>query len=74
LCDIRIETDDGTIIFGHKIVLISASTYFCEHFTGFNESNIDHIIIRELDSNALQLLMNYIYTGEIIITEVNVKV
>ncbi|KAF0717705.1 kelch-like protein 20 isoform X1 [Aphis craccivora] len=23
LCDIRIETDDGTIIFGHKVVLIS---------------------------------------------------
>jgi len=74
LCDIRIETDDGTIIFGHKVVLISASTYFCENFTGFNESNIDHIHIRELDSTVLQLLINYIYTGEIIITEGNVKV
>jgi len=66
--------DDGTIIFGHKNVLISASTYFRENFTGFNESNIDHIIIRELDSNVLQLLINYIYIGEIIITKDNVKV
>ncbi|KAE9544774.1 hypothetical protein AGLY_000316 [Aphis glycines] len=74
LCDIKIETDDGTIIFGHKIVLISVSKYFHEFFTDFNESNIDHINIKELDSTALQLLINYIYTGEIIITKDNVKV
>ncbi|XP_050053371.1 ring canal kelch homolog [Aphis gossypii] len=74
LCDIRIETDDGTIIFGHKVVFISVSTYFSEIFIDFNESNIDHINIRELDSNILQLLINYIYTGEIIITKGYVKV
>ncbi|XP_050065507.1 ring canal kelch homolog [Aphis gossypii] len=74
LCDIRIKTDDGTIIFGHKVVLISVSTYFREIFIDFNESNIDHINIRELDSTILQLLINYIYTGEIIITKGNVKV
>ncbi|KAF0717140.1 ring canal kelch, partial [Aphis craccivora] len=75
LCDIGIETDDGTIIFGHKVVLISVSTYFRNIFTGSNERNIDHIInIGDLDSTVLQLLINYIYTGEIIITEGNVKV
>ncbi|CAH1710740.1 unnamed protein product [Aphis gossypii] len=74
LCDIGIETDDGTIIFGHKIVLISISTYFRKIFTGSNERNKDHINIKKLDSTALQLLINYIYTGEIIITEGNVKV
>jgi len=66
--------DDGTIIFEHKVVLISVSTYFCKIFTGSNERNIDHINVRELDSTVLQLLINYNYTGEIIITEGNVKV
>ncbi|KAF0744894.1 ring canal kelch isoform X2 [Aphis craccivora] len=74
LCDIRIETDDGMIIFGHKVVLMSVCTYFREIITGFNESHIDHINVSELDSTVLQLLINYIYTGEIIITEGNVKV
>jgi len=74
LCDIRIEADDGTIIFGHKNILISASPYFRDIFTYYNESNIDHINVRELDSTVLELLINYIYTGEIIITEGNVKV
>jgi len=74
LCDIRIETDDGMIIFAHKVVLMSVCTYFREMFTGFNKSNIDHINVRELDSTVVQLLINYIYTGEIIITGGNIKV
>ncbi|KAL4085434.1 hypothetical protein QTP88_027293 [Uroleucon formosanum] len=41
-CDIKLVTDDGTIIFlGHKIVLISASPYFWAMFTRFEESNKD---------------------------------
>ncbi|KAF0705009.1 ring canal kelch isoform X2, partial [Aphis craccivora] len=73
LCDIRIETDDGTIIFGHKVVLISVSTYFREILTGFIENNIDHIHIRKIDSTFLKLLINFIYTGEITVTEGNAK-
>ncbi|XP_026811212.1 kelch-like protein 2 [Rhopalosiphum maidis] len=72
LCDIKIETDDGTIILGHKVVFISVSTYFREIFSSHNESN--HINMRELDSTILQLLINYFNTGEIIITKGNVKV
>lgn len=43
-------------------------------FTHFEEVNKDHINIRELDSNILQLLVDYMYTGEITITEENVQV
>ncbi|KAF0683162.1 kelch-like protein 20 isoform X1, partial [Aphis craccivora] len=68
LCDIRIETDDGTLIFGHKNVLVSASTYFREIFACCNKNKIDHIRMRELDSSVLQLLINYIYTGEILVS------
>jgi len=73
-CDIKLETDDGTVIIGHKVVLISASPYFRAMFTSFEERNKDHIIIKKIDSTILQLLINYIYTGEIIVNEENVQV
>ncbi|XP_029345666.1 kelch-like protein 2 isoform X2 [Acyrthosiphon pisum] len=72
-CDIKLETDDGTVVLGHKVVLVSASPYFRAMFTSFEEKNKDHIIIKELNSTILQLLVNYIYSGEIIVNEENVK-
>lgn len=27
LCDIKLETDDGTIVYGHKVVSASATQY-----------------------------------------------
>lgn len=74
LCDIRFEADDGKIVTGHKIVLIAASPYFRAMFSNFDESNKDLVIMRELDSTILQLLVDYIYTGEIIVTKENVQV
>ncbi|XP_060875314.1 ring canal kelch protein-like [Metopolophium dirhodum] len=68
-CDIKLETDDGTIVVGHKFALLSASPYFRAIFTSFEESNKDHINMKELDSTISQLLINYIYTGEIIVNE-----
>jgi len=73
-CDIKLETDDGTVVLGHKVVLVSASPYFRAMFTSFEESNKDHIVIKELDSTILQFLINYIYTGEIIVNEEHVQV
>jgi len=74
LCDIRFETDDGTIIFGHKNVLMVASPYFRSMFSNFDESDKELVKIREFDSTVLQLLVDYIYTGEIIVTRENVQV
>eukprot|EP00102_Acyrthosiphon_pisum_P019900 XP_016657110.1 PREDICTED: ring canal kelch protein-like [Acyrthosiphon pisum] len=73
LCDIRLKADDGKIVIGHKIVLITASTYFRAMFSHFEESNKDLVTIRELDSTILQLLIDYIYTGEIMVTKENVQ-
>ncbi|XP_008187671.1 ring canal kelch homolog [Acyrthosiphon pisum] len=73
-CDIRFETDDGTLVFGHKNVLIAASPYFRAMFDHFDESNKDLVNIRELDSLVLQILVDYIYTGEFIATKENVQV
>ncbi|XP_060871864.1 kelch-like protein 2 isoform X2 [Metopolophium dirhodum] len=74
LCDIKLETDDGEVIFGHKVVLASASPYFLAMFTNFSEKNQDQVAIRQLDSSALQLLIDFVYSGEISITEKNVQV
>jgi len=73
-CDIKLETDDGTIIFGHKVVLASASPYFQAMFTHFAEKNKELVVIRELDSVILQLLIDFIYSGKIMVTENNVQV
>jgi len=43
-------------------------------FSNFDESNKDLINIKELDSTILRLLVDYIYTGEILITKENVQV
>eukprot|EP00102_Acyrthosiphon_pisum_P026849 XP_016664059.1 PREDICTED: ring canal kelch homolog [Acyrthosiphon pisum] len=74
LCDIKLETDDGEVIFGHKVVLASASPYFLAMFTNFSEKNINQVIIRQLDSRALHLLIDFVYSGKISITEKNVQI
>lgn len=43
-------------------------------FTRFAEKNKDVVVIRELDSTALKLLVDFIYSGKIVITEKNVQV
>jgi len=69
-----LETDDGTIVFGHKNVLVAASPYFRAMFSAFNESNKNLVNMREFNSDVLQLLVDYIYTGEIMVTNENVQV
>jgi len=73
-CDIKLETDDGTIIFGHKAVLASASPYFYAMFTKFAEKNKGLVCIKQMDSTILQLLIDFIYSGKIIVTKKNVQV
>jgi len=43
-------------------------------FFSVDESNKDLVKITKLDSNILKLLIDYIYTGEIMITQENVQV
>ncbi|XP_029342505.1 kelch-like protein 2 isoform X2 [Acyrthosiphon pisum] len=75
LCDIRFETDDGCTTFGHKNVLMAASQYFRAMFKSrkIGKTGNNTVNIRKLDSTVLQLLLDYIYTGEIIVTKENVQ-
>jgi len=43
-------------------------------FTHFEERDKEQVVIRQMDSIALQHLVDYIYTSKIIITEENVVV
>ncbi|XP_029345540.1 kelch-like protein 2 isoform X2 [Acyrthosiphon pisum] len=72
--DIKLKTDDGRVICGHKVVLSSASPYFHAMFKNFSEKNEDFVVIRNIDSTALQLLIDFIYFGKIIVTEKNVQI
>ncbi|XP_060847846.1 kelch-like protein 2 [Rhopalosiphum padi] len=73
LCDITLKTDNGTIVVGHKNVLVAASKYFRDMFSSVDKNN-NVVIIKNLDSSALQILIDYIYTGKIKVTNEDVKV
>ncbi|XP_029341621.1 kelch-like protein 2 [Acyrthosiphon pisum] len=72
-CDIKLETDDHKIILAHKVVLASKSPYFYTMFTKFSKENHDLVVMREIHSTALQLLVNFIYSGHIVVTGENVQ-
>ncbi|XP_060872121.1 ring canal kelch homolog isoform X2 [Metopolophium dirhodum] len=72
LCDIKLETDDGVIVCAHKVVLVSVCPYFRTMITSFAEGDKYVVNIRDIDSNILQLLIDFIYTGKIMVTEQNV--
>jgi len=56
------------------VVLASASPYFHAMFTNFAERNHGLVVMKQLDSTALQLLVNFIYSGQIVVTEENAQV
>lgn len=56
------------------MVLAAASPYFHAMFTSFEESRQERIVLQGLDPYALQLLVDYVYTAEIHVTEDNVQV
>lgn len=65
---------DNSSIPAHKMVLAACSEYFYAMFTGFEESRQDKITIQGVDYQALNLLVEYMYTSNIYITEENVQI
>jgi len=65
LCDVIIKSQDGNEINAHKCVLVSNSEYFDKMFTGtFQETTKDVVQINDISSNALNTLIDFMYTGE----------
>lgn len=59
----------------HKIVLVAHSEYFEKMLTcNFKESNEKEITLQEIEPNAIELLIDFMYTLQLKINECNVQV
>ncbi|XP_030759639.1 kelch-like protein 17 isoform X1 [Sitophilus oryzae] len=74
LCDVVLKI--GIEKFrAHKVILASVSSYFFAMFNGeMKEHNQNEIALHDMDATAVDLLLDYAYTGQITITADNVQV
>ena len=74
LCDVVLKAAN-TEVHAHRVVLASSSPYFLAMFTSeLSESRQGVVTLQEVDSEALKLLVDVVYTSEIEVTEDNVQV
>ncbi|ESO08162.1 hypothetical protein HELRODRAFT_98278 [Helobdella robusta] len=73
LCDVVLIVGQKKI-FGHRVILSACSPYFHAMFTGeLAESRQTEVTIRDVDENAMELLLDFCYTSSIVIEESNVQ-
>eukprot|EP00112_Aurelia_sp_Birch-Aquarium-sp1_P005308 Seg160.4 transcript_id=Seg160.4/GoldUCD/mRNA.D3Y31 product="Kelch-like protein 3" protein_id=Seg160.4/GoldUCD/D3Y31 len=73
LTDVAISAGSKEIR-AHRAVLASASPYFYAMFTAdLSESKQEVVTLKEVDPDALELLIEYCYTAEVPINEENVQ-
>ncbi|XP_041130246.1 kelch-like protein 17 isoform X3 [Polyodon spathula] len=73
LCDIVLHVGAKEIK-AHKVVLASCSPYFHAMFTNeMSESRQTHVTLHDIDPQALEQLVQYAYTAEIVVGEGNVQ-
>ena len=73
MCDVLLVAE-GVEVHAHKMILAACSPYFYAMFTSFEESKADRITLQGLDGQALVLLIDYVYSSEVLVTEENVQV
>ncbi|XP_022667994.1 kelch-like protein 17 isoform X2 [Varroa jacobsoni] len=77
LCDVVLKTDSpfGTQqLPAHRLVLAASSAYFFAMFNGeLAERNRSEVTLHSVDALALKLIVDFCYTGEIIINQSNVQ-
>ncbi|XP_013413752.1 kelch-like protein 20 [Lingula anatina] len=73
LCDVVIIVGQRKI-FAHRVVLSACSPYFHAMFTGeLAESRQTEVTIRDIDENAMEMLVDFCYTSSITVEESNVQ-
>lgn len=74
MCDLTVKIGKKCI-HAHKIVLASSSDYFDKLLTGgFKETNKKKINIEGIEATAFELIVDYIYTSQLKLTDHNVQV
>ena len=64
LADVTLVVEDKTVL-AHKVLLAAASDYFAAMFTGnMIESEMETVELQGLEFTALQLLVDFCYTGK----------
>lgn len=73
LCDVILVVGRRKI-YAHRIVLCGCSPYFRAMFTSdLTEKSSDEVSIKDIDEQAMELLIDFCYTGQIVIDETNVQ-
>jgi len=68
--DVTLKSSDGKEIHAHKCVLASQSEYFESMFIGgFKETTQDVILIKDISSDILKNVIDFMYTGELVTIE-----
>jgi len=56
------------------VVLSAVSPFFRAMLTTFTKRNHDLVVVKNINNTSLLILVNFIYTGQIVINEENVQV
>ena len=73
LCDVVLNVGSKKV-FAHRVILSACSPYFHAMFTGeLAESRQTEVTIRDIDENAMELLIDFCYTSTITVEEGNVQ-
>lgn len=73
MCDVTLVTDVMEMA-AHKALLAACSPYFYERFVSREERGLDRIVINDINPEALVLLVDYMYSSELQVTEDNVQI
>ncbi|OXA37050.1 Ring canal kelch [Folsomia candida] len=72
LCDVTLIAEELEIP-AHRMILAACSPYFYAMFTSFEEKDKEKVKILGVEPTSLQILVTYVYTGQISISEDNVQ-
>ena len=75
LFDVTLATEDGKHIQAHKIILSAGSNFFSDIFLKTNQTDLDMLIyLKGIHSDKLESILDFIYEGEILITQGTLKI